>query len=252
MKKFAAALIASAALGTVQSPAIADGYAQGPFGYYGPYNWSGFYAGGHVGWMGADVGGHYVLPPVTDHYDVNYSTAIGGVHVGFQQQFGNIVLGVEGAGSWGGNHFDASASPTSSCLASTPNRLCTANFNDVWTVGPRIGWAIDRWMLFATGGYANGELDTKTRVATTPSVITSKTSRDHEGFFLGGGIEYAVTSNILLGVEYQHISLDTERHFDQTRTLDGNTRDLSVDADIVRARLTFKLGLEPEVHPPLK
>ena len=38
---------------------------------------------------------------------------------------------------------------------------CAARFDDVITVGPRLGWAMGKWMPYLTGGYASGAFDQK-------------------------------------------------------------------------------------------
>ena len=84
---FAGALSASAA--------IADGY--GPRTTYAPppiMNWTGFYIGGHVGGAWSDVDWANVTL-TGERVSNDASGFIGGGQIGYNQQFGSLVLGVE-------------------------------------------------------------------------------------------------------------------------------------------------------------
>jgi hypothetical protein len=54
--------------------------------------------------------------------------------------------------------------------------------------------------------------------------------------------EYALTRgqvvDVLLGIDWQHIKLDTARHVLPGGAITVNTRDVEFSADIVRARLS--------------
>jgi outer membrane immunogenic protein len=85
-----------------------------------PYNWSGAYVGAHGGWgFGHDL--------FEDGFVV-------GGQLGYNLQFNEFLLGVEGDGSF-------------------------VDWGEVEAVGTarlRAGWAIDRFLLYATGGGAFG------------------------------------------------------------------------------------------------
>src|SRR5437016_3163482 len=80
------------------------------------YDWTGFYAGGHVGGGWVDNGD---------------SSFLGGGQVGFNFQAGPWVYGVEA---------DVSAA--------------SGDLNWTSTVAGRFGWAVDRWMLYGKVGGA--------------------------------------------------------------------------------------------------
>jgi len=51
-------------------------------------------------------------------------------------------------------------------------------------------------------------------------------------------------SDLILGVEYLHVDLESKRHFDVLVPANPfSTRDMDATLDIVRARLVFKYGL---------
>jgi opacity protein-like surface antigen len=74
--------------------------------------------------------------------------------------------------------------------------------------------------------------------------------KGHDGWYVGGGVEYALTSNLILGAEYQRVSLDSERHLVPVGGAPSIlTADIDADIDIVRARLSYKFGGSREDVP---
>ena len=86
---------AGAVLMLAASGANADGYRRGGPVYSSPWNWTGFYIGGHAGYAWSDVTWDNVSltgEPVSN----DDSGFIGGGQVGYNWQFGQVVLGIEG------------------------------------------------------------------------------------------------------------------------------------------------------------
>ena len=46
------------------------------------------------------------------------------------------------------------------CRRDSANTFFEHKITNLFTVGPRLGYAWDRWMIFATGGYASADLKT--------------------------------------------------------------------------------------------
>jgi outer membrane immunogenic protein len=109
-------------------------------------------------------------------------------------------------------------------------------------------------LVFATGGVAVGRNESNyTSTATGAPLFQGFEGRStNVGWFAGGGVEWAVTNNIILGVEYQHFDLDSERATRQLSTTDVDNIALASEGDIVRARLSFKLGRPEERYEPMK
>ena len=80
--------------------AFADGYRGRPV-YAAPQitNWTGFYIGGNIGGAWSDVEWNNVtfenVVFTGERFNEGTSGFIGGGQIGYNQQFGNIVLGVE-------------------------------------------------------------------------------------------------------------------------------------------------------------
>src|SRR5215213_1885477 len=173
MKKI---LLSAAALIAFAAPALAADMAARPITKAPPmvaaagYNWSGFYTASSIGGAWYDVQGTYVqTPPVGDNHNADDSAGIYGSHVGFQYQWNNFVLGVEGGYNtlFNSDDWGSSASPSPDCIASTAGRLCQAQVRNYWTAGGKLGMAFGNWMIYGTAGYANGRIRTQTVL--TPS-----------------------------------------------------------------------------------
>lgn len=212
------------------------------------YDWSGLYLGANAGWMRSEADASWPNAAAGLASSFSHSTNAGafGGHFGFQQQFGNILLGLEFAASGGKNHFDA-GSPNSGCP--NPGFTCDAGrLTSLYQVGPRLGFTFDNWLWYLSGGFASGHLETRSHSNATGLQYDSTTLR-HNGWYFGGGVEYALNTEWVLGIEYQHISLDAGLHRSPVDA--AANRIMDPDADVVRARLTYLLNFGRYVPDPL-
>ena len=124
------------------------------------YNWSGIYLGASVGGAWTEPHRFYPnlpevgIPPTTF---VSRSTdGIYDIHGGAQLQFGQWVVGVEATYVAGIDRLQSSVS------VSPPEPFthlaATTRITDLWMVGPRLGFAWNRFMAYGTGGYAAARL----------------------------------------------------------------------------------------------
>jgi outer membrane immunogenic protein len=222
-------------------------------------NWGGLYLGSSYGLAGTHFKGSYVTTAATNRHDVEGTSQIRGGFAGLQHQWGQILLGVEAnySGTGWSDDWDARRdSASSQCLQGIAGLQCRARLDSIFTVGPRIGYVpSSKWLLFATGGYASGRIDTSVLTVATKAEIGTSANR-HNGWFAGAGIEYSYSPNWSIGLEYQHIALDTERHFDSKFTgcctVTPETRDIKADADVIRMRTTFKFNRPAPSAEPMK
>jgi outer membrane immunogenic protein len=117
---------------------------------------------------------------------------------------------------------------------------------NLFTVGPRLGYAWDRLLIFATGGYASADLkgtycSTVTGIC-GPAFTNQNGATRANGWYAGGGFDYLVHQGALvdvaLGLEYQHF--DVSRNDAFRSNVIANNYDLEAKGDLVRARLTIK------------
>lgn len=226
------------------------------------YNWTGLYFGSGVGWTGTSFKGSYVTTPAINHHDASGNSQIRSGFVGLQHQWGQFVLGVEanyGGTGWSDDWDARTHGPNGGCLqglAGIATVDCRARIDSIFTIGPRVGFAPSRqWLLFATGGYASGRIDTSVLNVATSAEIGRSNNR-HNGWFAGIGVDYAYSPNWSIGLEYQHISLDTERQFDSNFggccTVTAETRDMKGEANVIRMRTVFKLNRPEPAAEPMK
>jgi outer membrane immunogenic protein len=210
------------------------------------YDWTGAYIGFNAGGVWDEVTRHFPTPGgVNPDFRTSDSDGIFGFHAGAQWQWGAWVLGAEAALSGCFNE----------CRSTTvlpgppffnPNNTGEHKITNLFTVGPRLGYAWDRLMIFATGGYASADLkgtycSTVTGIC-GPGFTNQNGQSRNNGWYAGGGFDYMVHKgplvDVLLGVEYQHFDVRSNNAF--FSNIAANNYDLEAKGDIVRARLTIK------------
>lgn len=191
----------------------------------GGFNWSGFYAGiqGGYGWGDTD---HLVFtaPP----HPMN--GGLFGVAVGVNWQRGNVVYGLEG---------DFSVSDLEAEFS--PFRAFT-QVRNVSTARARLGYAMDKTLVYVTGGFAYGNVRAGVREDLIPGVAFQSDDRGRFGWTLGGGIEWAFAPRWSLKAEYLRVDLGADINYAAIVVAAPPVRDrLSVDAvaDIVRVGLNY-------------
>ena len=197
--------------------------------------------------MATEVSTDPAVRPPTPAYDwsgfYNQTGGAGslwGERWGSQQQWNNLVLGVEAAYSDPFNRSYALAlSPAPDCIIA--GSRCDSRGAGSLMVGPRLGWASDRLLLFGTGGYTLSRPDMPAGIG-----LTGVPARETGTWFAGAGVEYALSTSsafdVILGAEYRRIGAVSRRDFDPSGLLNINPRDTRSDVDLARARLSIKLN----------
>jgi outer membrane immunogenic protein len=187
MNRVAVACVGLLALagGSAGAADLAPYYQPGPA--YNPiYTWTGFYVGinGGGGWGSSQWDG-------LDTFDVS-GGLIGGT-VGYNWQFGQVVVGAEGDIDWSG-------------IKGTTTVLCPGGCEtrNKWlaTVRGRLGYAFDRFLPYFTGGLAVGDIN-----ASLPLPVLPGGSISNAGWTVGAGLEVGVVSNVSLKAEYLYVDL---------------------------------------------
>jgi|GEM_PF-1835115 len=223
-----------------------------------PFSWSGLYLGAHSGWSWSDLD---AVGPTMGAFSVSHDAPIYGLHVGLQHQFGNFVLGVEGSLSAAMREHHGSTT----CPSPNATWDCTARFDDVFTVGPRFGWAMGKWMPYLSVGYANAAFQEKFVLKTSnvgggsPAMARER----HEGWYIGAGVDMALAHGWTIGIDYRHYELDDASYSPFVASTAGpaiagspsagfnNTADVSLDT--LTVRVSWKLGrAEAPAPAPMK
>ena len=244
MKKSIVGLVAIGAL--VAAPAVAADLrmpVKAPPAPIAPlYSWTGLYIGAGVGGEWETIDGSFVFPPPAS-WEIKNSRGVADAHVGAQYQLSNVVFGVEGqfAGLFSNSGGTSACNPATSCTAGATMR---ANLvDDIWSVGGRLGVAINAWMPYVTGGYASTRVDN-----TFTDVTGSDRSRTtHGGTYFGGGIDWQVLTRpggaLVAGIEYRHYEFQSQTVVPiivaTGAPIAVNTWTIQPRADTIEARLSW-------------
>jgi outer membrane immunogenic protein len=166
-------------------------------------SWAGFYIGGQLGYgMDAvrwrNLGTSAAFSPLGAVTHDRGGGVIGGGQIGYNFQFNRLVLGVEA--SMSAADFDRSfASPYFPATDTWSSKLTWLG-----TATGRVGYGFDSWMPYVKGGFAAGNVST-----TLQSTAVGTVSQDsvHYGWTAGGGVEFKVTRQVTLGLEFMHTDL---------------------------------------------
>lgn len=224
---------------------------QAPAAFAPVYSWTGFYAGVNVGanWgsnckttslssfditatprVYTPFTGYVGSPSVVFAGGCNNSEdagILGGGQVGYNAQFGQMVLGVE-------TDFDvASQNRSASTYVFGPAQIGAgggvsvpfgvyafpgeSSNKFIGTLRARLGFAIDRTLLYVTGGLAYGSrsgdggvayYNSATATGTPTAVFTRPGSNNSGvGYVLGAGVEHAISNSWSVKLEYLHADL---------------------------------------------
>jgi outer membrane immunogenic protein len=109
-----------------------------------------------------------------------------------------------------------------------------------------VGYAWDRWLAYAKGGWAGADIELDLFDRGTP--VRARSSTWADGYTLGGGAEYAFGHGFSLGVEYAYVDLDTGNFTVRCPTcppgIGGGVPIVNGDIEIqsVTARLNYRFG----------
>jgi outer membrane immunogenic protein len=212
-----------------------------------PYNWSGFYLGAEGGGVWGNSQYTYDVPgfgPVTPNYGV--SGGLFGGTAGFNYQLSHLVLGVEGDLSW----TDAKGSAHNLPLHGDP--LIISNTDEHWldTVRGRLGWASDRWLVYATGGWAVARVEAFTDAsAVVPPAVSPDITQTRSGWTAGAGIEYAFAGPWSAKIEYLYMDFGKQSLFPSGEFLDYDGRSLTLSQSVVRVGVNYRFNWAPLINP---
>jgi outer membrane immunogenic protein len=250
MKKFIALAAAIAAFGSVNSANAADMPTKAPVYKAAPmatYNWAGWYVGGNVGYGwgtnsnpnvtfvdGSGIGvapyfalGGNVMP------SVQQKGVIGGLQLGYNWMLSPTwVVGLV-------TDFQASGMKASGTNVVTPPAAATStqtnSLQTDWfgTFRAKLGLAQNNWLFYGTGGLAYGQVKSSGIWAANIGVN-----------YAGAGIDYGITPNWTVGVEYLYVDLGHVSYTDVSTNgvapLTTFTISNHATANIARATLNYK------------
>jgi outer membrane immunogenic protein len=245
-------------------PALAADLAKPPPVFKAPppvpvFNWTGWYIGGNIGYGWGQSTNSNIVSDTTGFGAVsNFPPSlkpkgvIGGGQIGYDWQVSphfvwGLVADFQGA--------DIKDSQTSAGTFDIPpvetlTESLSQKLQFLGTGRVRAGWAAGQWLFYGSGGVAYGDVkSTFDFTASVPGSTVPETGSRTEtrvGWAAGGGVNYAVTPNWILGVDYLHYDLGrtsvTATLFLNPNTAgqDPITASQKVGGDIVRATINYK------------
>jgi outer membrane immunogenic protein len=257
------------------------------------FSWTGCHAGGLVGWEWGrqdsftTTSASRVISTLTPPGPFNGAAVSAGQpffgqmdmngfngdgYAGCDYQFGSIVVGVEG--DWSSVNKSGQSFATPNTI--TPGTLTGAGLiggpapfgeaQERWyaTARARVGYAVDKWLFFVTGGAAWTKVDYSqfmlcgtagsTSGSFTATCSTAATgyfaldSTKRSGWTVGAGVDYAPAAlhgNFLLRVEYLYVDYGSFTTFNAPLVgagglYDGTSLSTRLNNHIVRFGLAYK------------
>lgn len=210
-------------------------------------SWQGFYLGGHLGAGFSDdlfsdrIKSIYEDDEYTD-YETDFNDDagfIGGGHIGYNFQRGNIVFGVEGDISYSDieNTLNYSVYDKELDNFLSENTEKKIELDYLASIRARLGYASDKFLVYGTLGVAFTEVKGSTdRIefeypdTETQYLSNSSDEENLTGFVIGGGAATKLTDKISARAEALHY------------TFEKDDRGLDFDVTVVRGGLSFHLN----------
>lgn len=161
------------------------------------------------------------------------SGVIAGGQIGYNAQFGKLVLGIEAALS-GTGLSDRADSVVAGVTFGT-------SVDWIGTVTGRVGYAGDHWLAYAKGGWAIASLEL---TGNNPNIPDSfSLSETANGWTAGAGIEWKLAPNMSLALEYSFIDLGSFNASGVTAgAIPFTLSDVDTQIQSVTARVNVRLG----------
>ncbi len=214
-------LLATAALLPTATSAFAADLPSRKGPAYAPtppvFSWTGLYVGGQVGyqWTTSGAGSQFFTATggaTPDYANYNSAGVIGGGKLGYNWQFTQFVLGIEG-------DVEGSTFYGSGPYAGGNYRFLT-EINVQGSVRGRLGYACNQALFYATGGVAFASMRDSYQ-SYIGALGRDETTSGRTGWTVGGGFEYFFRPNWTINAEYRYTDLGT--HSDILTASTGGT-----------------------------
>ncbi len=195
------------------------------------FTWSGLYMGAQIGyaWDSDPIDEVDVVFGDNAFFNTKPQGVIGGAHLGYNLQFAQWVVGLEGTVD--GTSISGTRTSATLVTMSTHSKV-------QGSIRARLGVAFDRILIYGTGGAAfAGNTDDYS------FGLSETDSKTRSGWTVGGGLEYAVTNNWSIGAEYRYSDFGRSPDFPFSSITLGNvsfTHHLTENQ--VQARLSYKFN----------
>jgi outer membrane immunogenic protein len=222
------------------------------------FNWTGFYFGAHGGggWShktetgtGFNFFGDTLTPA---QFSVDASGWLAGIQIGAVYQVGSWVFGAEADAS-ASNLTGSNACSYASTIGAVLPANCSVKVNGLGTIAGRMGYAVDRLLVYGKAGvaWANDQYNLPTTATyvfngTTLVAPTFGGNETRWGWMAGAGVEYAFYDNWSAKIEYNYLGFrhSSLQFTDTTGQFFLNT-DIQQQIHIVKAGINYRWGWAP-------
>jgi outer membrane immunogenic protein len=237
------------------------------------FSWTGCHLGGLLGYETGRNSGYSTIPgsrgvgtsagtpvsvplipgiPLSNSFDMRGFT--GGGYAGCDYQFGTWVVGVEGdwsamnkagqsfaPGGPGGPAVPLTAPGVTPALSLNSSAVFQTTEHWLATARGRLGYAIDSWLLFVSGGAAWARIESNQwNIFSTPAVNGTLQTDTRAGWVVGVGMEYAPPSlkgQWTIRSEYLYVSIPSYTTF-TPGSIAGVTTFCCTNTNVSNGRLT--------------
>jgi len=223
------------------APALAADLSLAPIAAPPLAPWTGFYVGANAGGgIGNAVSDFTVAGATFASVDNSLTGAVAGGQAGYNWQTGPMVFGLETDIQFS----SASGTLSAPCAAGLCGLALTANYSQEvsWfgTVRGRVGYASAGWLLYATGGYAYGQLKTDANASAAGTTATFSATDFIDGWTAGAGVEVQFAQRWSLKGEYLYADLGRANHTFVFTGVPPLNDSAHVTLNIVRAGVNFR------------
>lgn len=165
------------------------------------FSWTGFYVGaqGGYGWGESKVKDRFGLDSKLKPEDFFLGAKAGALY-----QMNAFVIGAELEGNYSWLH------ERKNIQSSVPGgNFLRTNIDWFGSLSAKAGVAFDRVLVYATGGVALARIESAQTVPVLGESFSRK--KTEVGFTVGGGVDFAVTDNIVVGAQYRYYDFGKEK-----------------------------------------
>ncbi|CDO46479.1 hemin-binding protein E [Bartonella henselae] len=229
------------------------------------FSWAGFYLGGQVGnfssktalsYLGDEKTGKWT--PVKKEFVPKLSGFVGGIYAGSNFDINNgFIIGIDTDVMWSGKKNTkiitwpevppevssekkverVSIGTSQDTSAEVTNGALSHTLKQKWFGATRVkvGFVVDRMMPYIAGGVAYTQLQNifekeadKTKKAIDISDVIHDEKKTMVGYTLGGGIDFAMTDNVIVRAEYRYSDYGKKKFADEKIEMRYKTNDFRV------------------------
>ncbi len=200
------------------------------------YDWSGVYIGATAGYnWGKDrtaESGNWLGFPVNAIFGYDVDGASGGVKAGVNFQTGSFVYGAEA---------DIEAANISGGFVDRVQNAGIGSDKYDWqaSIRARMGYAVDRAMIYGTGGVSFAHIENTYSQVLIPPHVSESFDKVRTGWTVGGGVDYALTDNVILGAEYRYTNFNAFSNVSAT-AFPGVTGEQNPATHALRLSISYK------------